>query len=111
MSVALWAEIFSAMDFGMSSESPTWGRTGGDLADAVIEKPTKRGSPKLTVIVYWNQKNEVAKATTLVSRCSVFALVSALVTSCVRNAVVAAAAAAAAAVAAASREEPTKNRK
>jgi hypothetical protein len=31
MSVALWAEIFSAMDFGMSSESPTWGRTGGDL--------------------------------------------------------------------------------
>jgi hypothetical protein len=37
MPVALWAEIFSAVDFGMSSESPTWGRTGGDLADAGIE--------------------------------------------------------------------------
>jgi hypothetical protein len=37
MPVALWAEIFSAMDFGMSSESPTWGRTGGDLATAGIE--------------------------------------------------------------------------
>jgi hypothetical protein len=36
-SVALWAKIFSAVDFGMSSESPTCGRTGGDLADAGIE--------------------------------------------------------------------------
>jgi hypothetical protein len=47
-----------------------------------------RGSPKLTAIVYWNPKKEVAKATNLVSRCSVSALVSALVTSCVRNPVV-----------------------
>jgi hypothetical protein len=37
ISVALWAEIFSAMDFRMSSESPTCGRAGGDLTDADIE--------------------------------------------------------------------------
>jgi hypothetical protein len=38
-SVALWAEIFSAgaLEFGMSSESPACGRTGGDSADAGIE--------------------------------------------------------------------------
>jgi hypothetical protein len=52
------------MDFGMPSESPTCGRTGGDSADAGIEYISPERLAKANN-VYWNKKNEVAKATNL----------------------------------------------
>jgi hypothetical protein len=49
------------MDFGMPSESPTCGRTGGDSADAGIEYNSPEGLSKANNIVYWNQKTKSQK--------------------------------------------------
>jgi hypothetical protein len=48
------------MDFGMPSESPTCGRTGGDSADAGIEYISPERLAKANN-VYWNKKTKSQK--------------------------------------------------
>jgi hypothetical protein len=74
------------LEFGMPSDSPTCGPVATRRMQ-VSSTSARRGSYKPT-ISFIESKNEVAKAPNLQSRCSVSALVSALVTSCVWNPVV-----------------------
>ena len=74
------------LEFGMPSDSPTCGPVATRRMQ-VLSTSARRGSYKPTIF-FIKSKNEVAKATNLQSRCSVSALVSALVTSCVWNPVV-----------------------
>jgi hypothetical protein len=76
------------LEFARNAKRVAYLWSGGDSADAGIEYISPEEALISQQYRLLESKNEVAKAINLASRCSVSALVSALVTNCVRNPVV-----------------------